>query len=246
MVIIFIVSIALILIYRIKNIVNMLKNPLVLKGLLYHFVFCMIFSLINVPKVSSNYDFWDEERKIKQEVTVEFLKEKLSGRGIETRYFESPAARNKYITYDDNQEINRIVDKKLQELRDSVKELPSFVYDILELIRNVVIAFWICLSFVFEPMRKAILFFLAIVSFGLFLFNPGRDGTEPSINENADTSYAFVDPHYVNSYEMQNGTQVDGYWRDGDGDTSNNLTLEEGGGYWRSDPDGNPNNNLKS
>lgn len=41
----------------------------------------------------------------------------------------------------------------------------------------------------------------------------------------------FVNPHYVEGYTNQNGTEVEGYWRDGDGDTSIDLSKEEGGGY---------------
>ncbi|WEG16678.1 hypothetical protein PQ478_19565 [Alkalihalophilus pseudofirmus] len=55
-----------------------------------------------------------------------------------------------------------------------------------------------------------------------------------------------VDPHYVNGYERADGTVVEGYWRDGDGDTSVNLSKEDGGGYERSNPDGDPTNNLNS
>ena len=54
-----------------------------------------------------------------------------------------------------------------------------------------------------------------------------------------------VDPHYVNDYVKADGTQVDGYWRDGDGNTSVNLDKEHGGGYLQSNPDGILSNNLK-
>lgn len=43
----------------------------------------------------------------------------------------------------------------------------------------------------------------------------------------------FVSPHYVEGYTKSNGTEVDGYWRDGDGDTSVDLSKEDGGGYFR-------------
>lgn len=46
----------------------------------------------------------------------------------------------------------------------------------------------------------------------------------------------FVDPHYVNSYYRTDGTFVSGYWRDGDGNPNTTLTVEEGGGYIRSNP----------
>ncbi|MFV8829915.1 hypothetical protein [Alkalihalobacterium sp. APHAB7] len=55
----------------------------------------------------------------------------------------------------------------------------------------------------------------------------------------------FVKPHYVDSYVRSDGTVVQGYFRDGDGDTSVNRTVEQGGGYFRSNPDDNPFNNLK-
>jgi hypothetical protein len=53
-----------------------------------------------------------------------------------------------------------------------------------------------------------------------------------------------VDPHYVNGYVRSDGTEVSGYWRDGDGDPSTHLTSEQGGGYIRSNPDGIKSNNL--
>ncbi|MBE9236871.1 hypothetical protein IQ227_12765 [Anabaena aphanizomenioides LEGE 00250] len=43
----------------------------------------------------------------------------------------------------------------------------------------------------------------------------------------------YVQPHWVSGYE-RNGTYIEGYWRDGDGNTSENLTSEQGGGYFRS------------
>lgn len=54
-----------------------------------------------------------------------------------------------------------------------------------------------------------------------------------------------VDPHSVNDYVRADGTHVEGYWRDGDGDTSVNLDKEHGGGYSQSNPDGILSNNLK-
>lgn len=65
---------------------------------------------------------------------------------------------------------------------------------------------------------------------------------EKSVEGDPGTHY--VDPHYVSGYERADGTVVDGYWRDGDGDTSVNLSKEDGGGYERSNPDGDPTNNL--
>lgn len=54
----------------------------------------------------------------------------------------------------------------------------------------------------------------------------------------------FVNPHYVKGYIKQDGTYVDGYFRDGDGDTNINRTIEQGGGYMRGNPDGIKENNL--
>lgn len=44
----------------------------------------------------------------------------------------------------------------------------------------------------------------------------------------------YVSPHYVQGYERADGTHVDGYWRDGDGNPNTILTRENGGGYTRS------------
>ncbi|WP_226675703.1 hypothetical protein [Rossellomorea aquimaris] len=46
-----------------------------------------------------------------------------------------------------------------------------------------------------------------------------------------------VAPHWVDGYDRADGTYVEGYWRDGDGDTSVDRTVEEGGGYSQSNPD---------
>lgn len=53
-----------------------------------------------------------------------------------------------------------------------------------------------------------------------------------------------VDPHYVDGYFRKDGTYVEGYYRDGDGNHNTHLTTEQGGGYLRTNPDGNPFNNL--
>lgn len=47
----------------------------------------------------------------------------------------------------------------------------------------------------------------------------------------------FVNPHEVNGYTRVDGTQVDGYYRDGDGNTNIDRPAETGGGYNRSNPD---------
>lgn len=43
----------------------------------------------------------------------------------------------------------------------------------------------------------------------------------------------FVKPHGVSGYTRADGTKVKGYWRDGDGNPNTNLTLKQGGGYYR-------------
>lgn len=44
----------------------------------------------------------------------------------------------------------------------------------------------------------------------------------------------YVNPHWVSSYRRSDGTQVAGYWRDGDGDTGINRST----GYWAHNPFG--------
>lgn len=43
----------------------------------------------------------------------------------------------------------------------------------------------------------------------------------------------FVKQHLVEWYTRADGTNVDEFWRDGDGNTSVDLTEDEGGGYFR-------------
>lgn len=47
----------------------------------------------------------------------------------------------------------------------------------------------------------------------------------------------YVEPHWVDGYNRADGTYVEGYYRDGDGDTSVNRTSEQGGGWNQSNPD---------
>ncbi|WML24120.1 hypothetical protein [Neobacillus sp. OS1-33] len=61
-----------------------------------------------------------------------------------------------------------------------------------------------------------------------------------------ETGTHFVNPHEVSGYTKQDGTVVEGYYRDGDGEASTKLSKEESGGYGRSNPDGNPSNNLNA
>lgn len=64
------------------------------------------------------------------------------------------------------------------------------------------------------------------------------------LNLNIDNTH-FVQPHYVDPYIRTDGTLVEGYYRDGDGNPDIDTPVNQGGGYMRSNPDGNPFNNLK-
>ncbi|HEX9026453.1 MAG TPA: hypothetical protein VF839_08340 [Clostridium sp.] len=52
-------------------------------------------------------------------------------------------------------------------------------------------------------------------------------------NSNSNSS-TFAGPNQVSGYTKQNGTYVEQYWRNGDRNTSINLTKEQCGGYFRS------------
>ncbi|QNU23455.1 hypothetical protein [Geobacillus zalihae] len=54
-----------------------------------------------------------------------------------------------------------------------------------------------------------------------------------------------VRPHWVDGH-WRDGQWIEGYWRDGDGNIDVNLTEEQGGGYERTNPDGNSENNFTS
>ena len=68
------------------------------------------------------------------------------------------------------------------------------------------------------------------------LFSPDEATEDPGVH--------FVNPHYVQGYTRADGTVVDGYWRDGDSNTSEDLFVDEGGGYDQTNPDGDLSNNL--
>jgi hypothetical protein len=88
-----------------------------------------------------------------------------------------------------------------------------------------------------------------ILDFSTELFNPftqfleGNSLEADSINT-INPEQHFVNPHQVSGYERSDGTYVESYWRDGDGDTSVDLQVEDGGGYSQTNPDGNIFNNL--
>jgi hypothetical protein len=72
-------------------------------------------------------------------------------------------------------------------------------------------------------------------------------GNQQDLHNGNDITAAdihHVNPHYVQEHTRSNGTHVDGYWRDGDGDTRHDLTADVGGGYDRTNPDGDLSNNL--
>lgn len=124
-------------------------------------------------------------------------------------------------------------------------------------------------ALIIRPMRLPLLFLLGVVSIGLIIFNvnvdtdvgevvappdaipPSNDlaaamAAEPaSIGSGTDAGVHHVAPHWVDGYARSDGTFVEGHWRDGDGNPNTTLTEQQGGGYERSDPDGNPFNNLK-
>lgn len=54
----------------------------------------------------------------------------------------------------------------------------------------------------------------------------------------------FVNPHVVDPYFRTDGTFVQGYWRDGDGNTDVDLNVNQGGGYMRTNPDDSLLNNF--
>lgn len=69
-------------------------------------------------------------------------------------------------------------------------------------------------------------------------FAESINSTEIHSFEDADrslnnTGTGFVKPHTVNEYTRGDGRIVSGYYRDGDGDQNTNLTVEQGGGYYR-------------
>lgn len=67
-------------------------------------------------------------------------------------------------------------------------------------------------------------------------FNPEVASVE-TVGDSINPNTHHVDPHYVSEYTTASGNHVDGYWRDGDGDTSMNLSKEDGGGYMQTNPD---------
>jgi hypothetical protein len=128
------------------------------------------------------------------------------------------------------------------------------------------VGFWLLLGIIlliFTPMRYALIF-TVFFGIGTDMFSDiGADAsidlstavsTDPSISQDISTMMVtgdgsqgihHVEAHWVEGYVKADGTVVEGYWRDGDGNPATNLSSEQGGGYIRSNPDGNPFNNLK-
>lgn len=52
-----------------------------------------------------------------------------------------------------------------------------------------------------------------------------------AVHNNNSNDMHYVQPHHVNAYDKADGTHVNEYWRDGDGDTTVNLSKNQGGGY---------------
>lgn len=59
------------------------------------------------------------------------------------------------------------------------------------------------------------------------------DDADQPLNSGSGGGENFVTPHWVDSYINKAGDVIEGFWRDGDGDTSVDLTEDEGGGYFR-------------
>ncbi|MBO1515195.1 hypothetical protein [Metabacillus bambusae] len=83
------------------------------------------------------------------------------------------------------------------------------------------------------------IFVLSVATLGLVIFNVS-DGFDSAFDDgdeyggdDSSSNQTWVDPHEVSGYVRSDGTQVAGYTRDGDGDTSVDRSLEEGGGYFR-------------
>ena len=52
-----------------------------------------------------------------------------------------------------------------------------------------------------------------------------------AVHSNNSNDMHYVKPHHVNAYDKADGTHVNALWRDGDGDTTVNLSEDQGGGY---------------
>lgn len=79
----------------------------------------------------------------------------------------------------------------------------------------------------------------AVIGFGVV------EGLDLIEHTDVPDNVHHVDPHHVSGYLREDGTEVNGYWRDGDGNTSIDVDKAHGGGYFQGNPDGILSNNLK-
>lgn len=82
-----------------------------------------------------------------------------------------------------------------------------------------------------------------VASSGNFDYN---NSNELVYTSDLDTQSEDIGVHHVDGYERSDGTHVEGYYRDGDGNPETTLTEEDGGGYIRSTPDGISSTNINS
>lgn len=99
----------------------------------------------------------------------------------------------------------------------------------------IVIGIFLLFVFASRTFRMPLLFCLSIVTLGLFMFGFDFDG-DNDVYATDDPGVHHVEPHYVQGYERVDGTEVNGYMRDG----------VDGTGYLRSNPNGITSDNLKS
>jgi tryptophan-rich sensory protein len=233
--ILIIILLAILLIARLSKIIKMLKDPQVLKGIGLHCLFFFIWINLFISADSVVYDAWEKEQDKIMEVTQSFLQEKgimdEKDDPIHVDFYV-----DRYLSYEEKEELAKFIEEEVPHY----EKLALKASNVFGIASNLVLIIWIILLFKNKPMKKAGILILSIISLGFLFIKPD------SKVDTSESSTTFVDPHYVSGYEREDGTYVDGYWRDGDGDTSINRTVEEGGGYWRSNPDGNPHNNLKS
>lgn len=130
----------------------------------------------------------------------------------------------------------------------AINEETSPVFLVLWLILGVILL-------IFTPMKYALVF-TALFGIGGDWFSDtgsaagadiGSDLTVSSTIDSTAIQSSMEDPgvhtveaHFVEGYYREDGTYVEGYWRDGDG----NPNLDSTTSYVRSNPDGNPLNNI--
>ncbi|WP_050615159.1 hypothetical protein [Bacillus testis] len=98
---------------------------------------------------------------------------------------------------------------------------------------------WVFLCNKSKAFATPFIFVLSVVTLGLVIFNIS-DGFDSSFEDgdnydsnDSSSNQTWIDPHEVRGYERSDGTYVESYYRDGDGNTNINRGLDEGGGYYR-------------